>query len=220
MAYGDKRIRNANLDGDYALRGVYRLSASSGAVTTIAAATATAGHLFAFRWTDTTLKAYIRYIGARFILTTAYSAAQETGCDLIMARAYSASHTSGTAIDTGGTVTGSGKYQTSQLASLVADCRIATTAALTAGTHTLDANPIASLTDWSGAVGDTIPRSTSGAMSGPGALWDARDYRFHTPLELAANEGFVIRNKILMGASGVGRWDFTVIWDEGTPNRT
>src|ERR1051325_9346789 len=114
MAYGDKVIRNATLHGDYALRGVYRLSASSGAVTTIAAATATAGHLFAFRWTDTTLKAYIHYIRARFILTSAYRAAQEAGCDLIMARTYSASPTSGTAIDTGGTVTGSGKYQTSQ----------------------------------------------------------------------------------------------------------
>jgi len=35
------------------------------------------------------------------------------------------------------------------------------------------------------------------------------------PIKLVQDEGLVVRNLILMGASGVGRWDFLVEWDEG-----
>lgn len=212
-----QRRRNPNLEGNYAIRGQYRLVQSTGAVTTIAAGTATAGFLFSWQWTNASVKAYVRYVGAKFILTTAYTTAQETAVEMLQARAYTAACTGGTAIDVGGTVTGTGKYQTSQLASLVADCRIATASALTAGTHTLDANPIGLLSDWGGAIGATIPSTSSGAGSSWGTLFDARDEQ--TPLEYAANEGFILRNKILMGAVGVGRWDICVEWDEGTPIR-
>lgn len=37
------------------------------------------------------------------------------------------------------------------------------------------------------------------------------------PIRLDTDMGFVVRNTVLMGASGVGRWDFLVEWDEGTP---
>lgn len=214
------RPTRADMGGGYELRGSYRLVASTGAVTTIAARTATAGHLFAFRWAPaslTTYNAYVRYVGVKFTLTTAYGSAQETGIDMIVARSYTASHTGATAIDMGSSVA-TNKYATAQntsLAGVSGLCRIADTGALTAGTQTLDANPIGILSDWSGAVGDTIPRSTSGASSGFGALWDARSSGF--PLVLADDEGFVLRNLILMGATGVGRWDICVEWDEGKP---
>ena len=214
------RPTRGDMGGGYELRGSYRLLASSGAITIVAARTATAGHIFSFRWAPaslTTYNAYIRRIAARFVLTTAYGTAQETGCDLIVARSYTASHTSATAVDLGSTVTNTNKFATAEntsLAGVAGLCRVADTGALTAGTQTLDANPIGILSDWSGAIGDTVPRSTSGNDI-YGNLWDARGDGF--PLVLADDEGFVIRNLILMGATGVGRWDFLVEWDEGKP---
>ncbi len=209
-----ERRRPAELAGRYVLRGQYRMCVSTGAVTVIAAKTGTAGFLFAFRWGSSTgVKAFVRYVGARFILTTGYTAAQETGCDLIMLRAYTASHGGGTAIDTGGTVTSTGELMTSQLVSLVTSARVASTTALTGSTFTIDANPMSIVSDWSSAAGDTIPRSASEAHR-PAVLWDAR--ADESPLVLAQDEGFAIRNQIVMGAVGVGRWDFTIEWDEGT----
>jgi hypothetical protein len=205
-------------DGGYTLRGSYRLVASTGAVTVVAARTATAGHLLSWRWSSSTASCFVRYIGAKFTLTTAYTTAQETGCDLILARPYTVNHTGATAVDLGSTVTGTGKLITGSATSLMAtagNCRIADTGALTAGTHTLHANPFGILSDWSGAIGDTVPRSTSGVGSGFGTLWDARAANA-APIVLTADEGFVIRNTILMGAVGIGRWDFCVEWDEGT----
>lgn len=210
--------RPSTLTGGYELRGSYRMTVSTGAVTLIAARTATAGFLFAFRWPDATRNCYLRYLGAKFVLTTAYTTAQETGCDLIVARAFTANTTGATAVDAGQTVTSTGEYRTVENVSLMGVaglCRIADAGALTSGTHTLDANAMSILNGWSGAIGDTIPGVGSGAGNLAGVLWDARSDRM--PLEFAQNEGFIVRNTILMGAVGVGRWDFTVEWDEGTP---
>lgn len=215
------RYRAKELDGEYALRGSYRLAVSSGAVTIIAARTASAGQLFAFRWSSSSaVRCFLKYVGAKFTLATAYTTAQETGCDMILARAFTASASGGTAVDTGSTVAGTGKlmsgFPTSLMgvASLVS---VASTAALTAGTHTLDANPVAVRSDWSGAIGATVPASGSGVGSGYASLWDARATG-DAPIVFAQDEGFVLRNLVLMGATGVGRWDFLVEWDEGTPN--
>ncbi len=217
MSISKNRARE--LTGGYTLRGSYKLVCSSGAVTTVAARTATAGHIFSFRWASSTAnRCFLRYVGAKFTLTTAYGTAQETGCDMILARSYTASHTGATAVDVGSTVANTGKLMTGFATSLITanSVRVADTGALTAGTQTLDANPIGILSDWSSAIGATVPLATSGAMSKFGTLWDARDASA-SPIVLAQDEGFVIRNLILMGAVGVGRWDFCVEWDEGTP---
>jgi hypothetical protein len=217
------RPTRSDMAGNYELRGSYRLVASTGAITTVAARTSTAGHIFSFRWAPaslTTYNAYIRYVGARFVLTTAYSTDQETGVDLIVARAYTASHTGATAIDLGSTVTNTNKFATAEgtsLAGVAGHCRIGDTGALTAGTQVLDANPIGLLSDFSTTIGDTVPLATSGG--GYGTLWDARPGTpgFGQPLVLADDEGFVLRNTILMGTAGVGTWTFVVEWDEGKP---
>lgn len=206
------------LDGAYSVTGSYRLACSTGAVTTIAARTATAGQLLVFRFPAASpSKAFIKYVGARFVLTTAYGTAQETGCDLILAHSFTVNGTNGTAVDVGSTVANTGKLLTGFATSgITAGCvRVADTAAITAGTHTLDANPISTLSDWSGAIGATVPTTSSGSRSGFGTLWDYRQSAHEAPIVLAADEGFVIRNLILMGATGVGRWDFCVEWDEG-----
>lgn len=209
-----------DLAGKYALRGSYRLVASTGLVTGVAAATATAGFLFTMRWSSSTsAKMYLKRVGARFTATTAYGTAQRTGCDLILARAYTASATGGTAIDVGSTVANTGNLDAGFATSLIVAnaTRIADTDAFTAGTQTLDANPIGVLIDWTGAIGDQVPRSTSGIAGGFGKLWDYRDSAHGLPIKFTQDEGFVIRNKVLMGATGVGVWDFLVEWDEGVP---
>lgn len=209
------------LVGRYALRGSYRLVCSTGAVTTIAARTATAGYLFTTRWdpTDTTVKMYLKYVGAKFTLTTAYGTAQETGCDMILARSYTASATGATAVDVGSTVANTGNLTADFSTSLIAAnaTRVADTGAITAGTQTLDANPIGILSGWSSAIGITVPTTGSGARDGFGTLWDYTQSSHRMPIKFSNDEGFVLRNLILMGASGVGRWDFCVEWDEGVP---
>ena len=210
-----QRRRHPELESRYNPRGSYRINVSTGSVTTVAARTTTAGHLFAFRWADTSgAHCYVRKISARFTLTTAYGTAQETGCDLIVARSYTASHSGGTAVDTGSTITGTGKLLSHMPTSLMGTAglvNVANTGALTAGTQTLDANPLACTSGWSSAIGAQVVDVDGGGR----LLYDAR--RDESPLVLAQDEGFVIRNLILMGASGVGRWDFGVEWDEGVP---
>ena len=207
------RKRPPELEGRYVQRGTYQMTVSTGAVTLIAARTTTAGQLFTFRWGDTTgLHAYIRYVGAKFIATTAHSTAQETGCDLIIARAYTATCTGGTAIDVGGTIPDSGQFMTNHPTSLLTSARVASTTALTGGTYVLDANPIAQCGGYTSAVGITVPPAPT---KGQEVLFDAPGDE--SPLVLAQDEGFMIRNTIVMGTAGVGHWEFTVRWEEGTP---
>lgn len=191
------------------LHGEYRLSAQTGLVTTAAAATATAGHLFVMRNASATKRLVVRHIRGQFVCTTAFGAAQAMGLDAIVARSFSVSYTGGTAIDLSGNAA---KLRADQETSVIAAnaCRIATTAGLTAGTQTLDANAIAGQTGWIGAAGALLDFTLLDARDDGGAA-------VRSPLELGQNEGLVLRNLILMGASGVGIWTFTVEWDEVTP---
>jgi hypothetical protein len=215
--------RLKELNGNYDCQGSFRLVVSTGAVTTIAARTATAGQLFNFRWpaaaTVGSTNAYIKHIGAKFFLSTAYGTAQETGCDLILAHAFTVNGTNGTAVDVGSTVTATNKLSSGMATSLItAGCvRVADTAAITAGTHTLDANPIGYLSAYSSAIGITVPTTGSGARDGFGTLFSAHESAHRAPIILDADQGFVIRNGPVMGATGVGHWEFLVEWDEGIP---
>jgi hypothetical protein len=172
-------------------------------VTTIAAGTASAGHIFSMRWVSG-LAMRLRALEVEFILTTAFGAAQEMGFDGLIGRAYSASPTGATAITLAGN---DGKTRTGQNNSRfvgAGDIRIASTAAMTVGTVTLDQFSFVRGSFWAGAVG---------------AQQNVRRYDF-TGLPLgghvfATSEGFILRNTILMGATGVGKWKFTPEWDEG-----
>ena len=194
--------------------GSFQMSVPTGAVTIIAAGTASAGHLFYFRWDSATLNAYVHYIGAKFILTTAYTTAQETAVDLYLCSAFTVDGTDGTAVDAGSTVTGTGKLRKTFAKSVIGagDVRVATASAITDGTSTEHINRFSSLSGWSGTVGDTIPRTGDG--DGYGALYDSREWGM--PLVFGEDEGFIIKNGPVMGAVGVGKWDFKICWDEGT----
>lgn len=210
------------LGGSAASLGPRRLVTQTGLVTVVAAGTSTAGQLFAWRRSSTaSTQLAVNYVGARFTCTTAYTTAQRTGCDLVIARGYTASSSGGTAIDMGSTVTKTGALATAFPTSIMGSAnlvRVATTDAFTAGTHTLDPNPIGLVVGWTGAIGDQVP-----AASSSGGNFATLYGRQHAdggnpaPLVLAADEGFVIRNLVLMGAVGVGVWTFCVEWEEGTP---
>jgi hypothetical protein len=179
--------------------GSYRHEMVTGAVTTIAAATATAGHLLALRNASAALALRLRRLEVEFLLTAAFGAAQEVGFDAVVARAYSVAHSGATALDfTGNT----GKKRTTYPPSVMTG-RIANAGALTAGTHVLDTNPVASGSAWMAGVGSSIVRR----------VYDFSDLELGG-LIFAQNEGLVIRNLILMGATGVGKWFFSADMDD------
>lgn len=188
--------------------GAYRTAAVSGLLTGVAAATATLGHLFALRWapveTQKLQRLVIQRLRARWQTVAGFTAAQEVGMDLIVARSYSAAHTGGTAV----TLTGSNAKKVAVFpTSVVADMRIGDTGALTAGTHTFDAQPIARVAFAELAAAATVPK---GAME---IFLSTEDLAAH-PIVLAPNEGLVLRNSILMGAGGTARLAVELDWLE------
>lgn len=171
----------------------HRFTFTTGAVTTIAAGSATAGHILALRNATSGKYLRLRTFEPEFILTTAFGAAQEVGFDAFKATGYTAPHTGATAL----TVTG-GKGVTTYDSTIMTG-RIADAGALTAGTHTLDANPIAKGSQWCSAIGTSMaPRLYDFSGNETGGIL------------LANEEGIVVRNTILMGATGVGKWHFTI----------
>ena len=214
MITPDKRVRAAESSGQSSkLHGEFRLGLTSGLVTVAAAATATAGHMFAMRNPSTTTKINLRYLAGSFITSTGFGALQPMGYDLIVGRTWTAAYTGGTAIDVGSTVTTTNKVRVNQDTSIITanNCRMCTTAGLTAGgTPTLDANPV--------AVKFGLG-STAIGVQFDFTLWDARDdqaQHCRSPLTLGPDEGIFVRNVILMGATGVGYLSLNLEWDEVT----
>ncbi len=204
--------RAAESAGRYTkLHGEYRMAAISGDMTLTAAATTTAGHVFVMRVpTGVTKKAVVRYVNVATAGVTAMGTAQWMGYDLIRATGFTAVYTGGTAIDMF-TLTQSQKLRANQdLTLFTVNCvRIATTAGLTAGTQNLDSQALSSKAIAAPALGVVTDVT----------LLDARDDgtgTFRSPLVLAADEGLVIRNLKLLGATGVFNMIVTVEWDEVT----
>ncbi len=197
--------------------GSYQMDIPTGLGTLIAAGDFTnAGQLFVFRWDSAVRNAYVHYIGARFLCTTAFDTDQEVGCKLVLASSFTVDGTNGTAVDCGSTVVATGRVRETMAKSAIGagDVRTATTAAITAGTHTLHANAFSSINGWIAEVGNTIPAVGSVNQNGFAPLYDSRENGM--PLVFDEDSGFIIINSIVMGAAGVGRWHFRVCWDEGT----
>ena len=179
------------------LLGSYRHTFTTGLTTGVVAGTATAGHILALRYSGATEGALIRSLEVEAIVTTAFGAAQRVGYDAVIARGYTAAHTDATALTvTLGKV--NAQFRTPTLAG-----RIAGTGALTAGTHTLDTNPVAKGSFYASAIGLKLGPILHDFTAAP-----------QGGLLLAHQEGLVVRNTIAMGATGVVEWIFTVEWDE------
>lgn len=173
------------------------VGAASGLVTAVAAG----GALFSLRNISSNLLV-IRRVSVGFIVTTAFTTAQALAYQLVVARAFTASDTGGTAI----ALTGSQNKHRTSLATLTSvDCRIATTAALGAGTKTLDTVALGIAGGAALAVGNAMSPQTL-------LQHDAGDY----PIVLAQNEGINILNQFAMGAVGVINFHVNIEFGEMT----
>lgn len=198
--------------------GSYKQTFITGAMTTIAAETASAGHILALRIATAGRAdrlAILRAMEVELLVQVAFGAAQEVGFSLWVARAYTAAHTSGTALVIAGN---DGKRKTGYQAPQLTG-RIANTGALTAGTQTLDDNPLARGSFWAGAQGAAMPPRRFDFSGGlPSGISKPSSLAELQGIELADQEGVVLTNSILMGATGVVVGRVTVEWDEMLKN--
>ncbi len=180
--------------------GSYSISAETG---TIAAGASANAPIFSFRWSSTSKVAVIRSvrIGAAS-LATGFTAGTTT-CGIIAARSFTASDTGGTALTL---TTNNAKLKTSFGTTLAGDIRISDTAALSAGTRTLDAQDLTRIgpyTTTNAAQTNFIPSNTD--------LY-GRDVDGAWPLTLVQDEGFVVRCTV--PATGTWKAVISVDWTE------
>ncbi len=182
---------------DYGSLGIYSLAGASGIM---AAGLGAAAPIYSFRWGNATNLALIKkIIFSAGDTATAFTAGTFL-FNMFVARSFSASDTGGTSILPTGN---SNKLRTSMGTTLLTDVRISSTATLTAGTRTLDGQPLSNLVSSDPATaGDDI------IAPYPLFLANAGDY----PLVLAQNEGFVIQATV----PATGTWTFgvTTVWEE------
>jgi hypothetical protein len=178
------------------LIGSYCMGANTGLM---AAGLAGGAPVFSYRYGGANL-AIVRKITAEADDVTTAFVAGAGKFDLIAARSFTASDTGGTAA----TLTGNnGKLRTSFATTAVSDLRISSTATLTAGTRTLDAQPLAS-------VEFPVPTAIDAALMPTTPLLQSNVGE--SPLVLVQNEGFVIQATV----PGTGTWSMSVrvCWDE------
>lgn len=201
-AYGGASTGHFIVPNYYLLQGSYAKGLTSG---TIGAGIAANSPIYAFQYTPTVVGsiAVIRRVTISAASLTAF-AAGDGNFKLFAARAFTAADTGGTA----GTVTGNnGKLRTSFATTGVGQIMIANTGTNTAGTRTLDTDPLGAIEF--GFSGTPVADS---AFVGPSsALFDPKNAG-DTPLMLANNEGFVIQ----VNVPATGTWIVTVNvqWDE------
>jgi len=167
----------------------------------IAAGLSANSPVFSFRYGGTGVAVVKKITVSAAVNGTAFTAGS-AHLDLFAARSFTVSDSAGT----GATLTGNNaKLRTSFATTAVSDIRISSTATLTAGTRTLDTNPVSSVLFGAPA---TVTGTT---LLPPYDLFkaaNAGDY----PLVLATNEGFVIQ--AVVPAMGVWNATVWVEWDE------
>lgn len=182
--------------------GHYRVAASTGALTGVAAA----GAIFSARWSPGSTNSYalLKRVQIASIITTAFTTAQAIDFDIVTDRAFTAADTGGTPITP---ILGNSQKNRSSImnTSQMTDMRIATTGALGAGTKTADAS----------AMGITCHPNNNSIGSGS-ALIDLykEDVQAAHPVMFGNNEGFNIRMVTAMGAVGVIKVYVVVEWAE------
>ncbi len=181
-----------------AVLGSYCVASASG---TIGAGLSSASPVYSFRYGGANL-AVVRnvWITAQDI-TTGFTAGNAT-FNLFAARSFSASDTGGTAA----TLTGNnGKLRTSFATTAVSNIQIANTGTMSAGTRTLDAQPLATLVQ-------ALPTTIGYQIFGPYQSFFQQPNVGAQPLQLAQNEGFVVQATV--PATGTWVETITTCWDE------
>lgn len=187
---------------DYGSLGSYRLSTTVGLVVSQAAN----GTLFSFRWADASRLCVITFIRIACLQTSAATATIMPRFQVFSARNWLTNDSGGTAL----TLTGNSfKKRTAMATTLVTDIRRSAAAAgLTAGTRTLDSDPILELSTQQTI---TTPNNTRFVESLD--FTDGSDM----PLVYAQNEGFIVRGPTtIFGAAGTADLTVDVGWTEVT----
>jgi hypothetical protein len=185
---------------DVGAGGAYRMGVTSG---TMAAALAANSEIFQFRYVTAASRLALVYkISISAGANVAATAAALLAFKLNIARAWTAAGTGGTRFTFAGN---SNKLRTSQASSEVNDAGISTTAALTAGTKTLDATDAGGISFGigTGAITSALPL----IFMPKTALLDADGEGQH-PIVLANQEGFIIR-------SGANAFPAAMTWTFG-----
>lgn len=192
---------------DHGALGAY----SYGGVTGILpAAIAASSEIYQFRWADATRICLINDV--RFsacVSTTFFAAGIPVQIDMIKSTGWTVAGTGGTGITPAALM----KKRTSMGSSLMAagDMRISTTAALGAGTKTLETLALSSI-----LAAGPITASLNGQIVAPGStLFEANVAQGEHPLALVQNEGFSIR-AVAVPATGTWMASITVDWTEVT----
>ena len=185
---------------DVGSQGSYAVASTTG---TVAAGQGANSAIYSFRWTDSTRYALIRRCTLSMAsLGTGFTAGVGS-FGIIFARSFTASDTGGTALTM---TTNNAKRKTAFATSLVGDLRISSTAALSAGTRTLDAQDLALLMY-------AVSTSTNTVMLPTATIWGP-DFAGEWPLVLAQNEGFIIRATV--PATGTWQAQVCIEWTEIT----
>ena len=152
--------------------------------------------------------ALIQRVTINYVLNTGFTAGQQIAFGAYVARSFSGSDSGGTQIVVSGNNQKSRtSNQTSQIATS-GDMRIASTAALTAGTRTLDSQALGVANSWSG----TTLQTTGVQVPQQVTLYEC--FTGDTPIVLQSNEGLVINNIVALGAAGVITIAINVEWTE------
>lgn len=188
--------------------GHYRISVVTG---TLSAALAASAQVFQFKNTDASRLAVVTSIIAKFMPLTPFTAAtltDHTSFDAFIARNY-ASGGGGTTT----TLTGNNAKMRTAHATPASIINVSQTAALTAAT-TLDANPFAQSLRKGNRVNPAAGTEEvlQDAFSWLGFKPDVASGE--SPLVLAQNEGFVIRNRTVWPVAGTGILSVQVAWAE------
>jgi hypothetical protein len=192
---------------DHGALGAFAIGLRTGILPAALAANA---EIFQFRWTDPTRFAVIRKIRiAAAVSTTFFAAGVPLAIDLVKATNWTVAGTGGTRPALGALL----KRRTSMGSSLMAvnDVAIASTAALGAGTKTLETLALSSI-----VAACPITASLNGEIIAPGTiLWQAEVGDGEHPLVLSTNEGFVIT---VPAVPATGTWtaSVNVDWAEVT----
>jgi hypothetical protein len=197
-----RALRTVQRPLEYGAFGSYRLATTISLVVSQAAN----GTLFAFRWGDATRLCAIQDIRLQFMQTAAATATIMPVFSVFQARSWTVSDSAGTALTL---TTNSFKKRTSMGTTLVTDIRKSAVAAgLTAGTRTLDADPILQLT-------------TQSTITTPNTSLYANDLDLDSgsahPLIFAQNEGFIVQGpSVVFGVAGTANLLVDVAWTELT----
>lgn len=191
----------------YGSLGHYRYGGFTGI---LPAALAANSEIFQFRWSDATRLCIVLKVKiSACVSTTFFAAGVPVQIDLVKSTAWTVAGTGGTAITPAALL----KSRTSMGSTLIAagDIRIATTAALGAGTKTLETVAMSTL-----AAPGPITASLNGQIIAPDTkLLEPDQGDGEHPLILAQNEGFSIRS-VAVPATGTWTAAVTVTWAEVT----